>query len=155
MNPILLATDGSPTATRATAFAIELAQSTGWPLHVLCAWAMPVTYFGEIPDERLATLRQRSQENAESVVEEAVAAAEAHGVVADGTVVYGDPVSEICAAARDAQLVVLGAHGWGQVKRLVYGSVSSSVLHEAPCPVLIVRADVESVAEIPTAASTV
>ena len=151
MKPILLATDGSPTATRATMFAIELAESTGWPLHVLCAWAMPVTYFGEIPDEKLAKLRQRSQENAESVVAEAIEAAKSHGVDAEGAVIYGDPVSEICAAARDARLVVLGAHGWGPVKRLVYGSVSSSVLHEAPCPVLVVRADVESVAEIPAA----
>lgn len=149
MKPILLSTDGSPTAARATTFAIELAEATGWPLHVLCAWAMPVTYFGEIPDEKLAKLRRTSQENAANVVQDAVEAAEMRGVEAERTVVYGDPVTEICAAAQDAQLVILGAHGWGPVKRLVYGSVSSSVLHEAPCPVLVVRADVEAVAEIP------
>jgi nucleotide-binding universal stress UspA family protein len=149
MKPILLSTDGSPTAARATTFAIELAEATGWPLHVLCAWVMPVTYFGEIPDEKLAKLRRTSHENAANVVQEAVDAAEARGVEAEGNVVYGDPVTEICAAAQEAQLVILGAHGWGPVKRLVYGSVSSSVLHEAPCPVLVVRADVEAVAEIP------
>jgi nucleotide-binding universal stress UspA family protein len=154
MKPILLATDGSPTATQATTFAIELARATGWPLHALCAWAMPVTYFGEIADEKFAKLRRRSQENAESVVEEAIEAAKSHGVDAEGAVVYGDPVSEICAAAQEAQLVVLGAHGWGPVKRLVYGSVSSSVLQEAPCPVLVVRADVETVAENPATATT-
>jgi nucleotide-binding universal stress UspA family protein len=154
MNPILLATDGSPTATRATTFAIELAKATGWPLQVLCAWALPVTYFGEIPDEKLAKLRRASHENAESVVHDAVEAARECGVDAEGSVAYGDPISEICAAARDAQLVVLGAHGWGPVRRLVYGSVSSSVLQEAPCPVLVIRADVESVAEVPAASAT-
>jgi nucleotide-binding universal stress UspA family protein len=154
MNAILLATDGSPTATQATTFAIELAGATGWPLQVLCAWALPVTYFGEIPDEKLAKLRRTSQENAENVVHDAVEAARECGVEAKGSVAYGDPVSEICAAARNAQLVVLGAHGWGSVRRLVYGSVSSSVLHEAPCPVLVVRADVEAVAEVPAASTT-
>jgi nucleotide-binding universal stress UspA family protein len=154
MNPILLATDGSPTAARATTFAIELARATGWPLQVLCAWAMPVTYFGEIPDEKLAKLRKTSQENAEDIVGEAVAAAREQSVDAEGSVVYGDAVSEICGAARDAQLLVLGAHGWGAIKRLVYGSVSSSVLHESPCPVLVVRAEAESVAEIPKASAT-
>ena len=78
MKPILLATDGSPTAKQATTFAIELARATGWPLHALCAWAMPATYW----------------------------------------------------------------------------SVSSTVLHEAACPVLVVRADVETVAEIPAPATT-
>ena len=39
-------------------------------------------------------------------------------------------------------VMVAGAHGWGPVKRLVSGSVSSSLLHEAPCPVIVVREDV-------------
>jgi nucleotide-binding universal stress UspA family protein len=151
MKSILLGTDGSPTAARATTFAIELAEATGWPLHVLCAWAMPVTFFGEIPDEKLARLKRTSQENAENVLHAAMKAAEMRGVEVEGVVVYGDPVTEICAAAEDAHLVILGAHGWGPVKRLVYGSVSSSVLHEAPCPVLVVRAGIEAAVEIPAA----
>ena len=40
----------------------------------------------------------------------------------------------------DAAMIVVGAHGWGAFKRLVFGSVSLGVLHEAPCPVLVVRA---------------
>jgi nucleotide-binding universal stress UspA family protein len=53
----------------------------------------------------------------------------------------GDAVEEICAAARecDAALLVVGAQGWGPVRRLLFGSVSSGVLHDAPCPVLVVR----------------
>jgi hypothetical protein len=33
----------------------------------------------------------------------------------------------------------MGAHGWGTFQRLVFGSVSTAVLHHAPSPVLIVR----------------
>jgi nucleotide-binding universal stress UspA family protein len=37
--------------------------------------------------------------------------------------------------------LILGSHGWGAVKRAVFGSVSTGVLHHARCPVLVVRTD--------------
>lgn len=40
----------------------------------------------------------------------------------------------------DADLVVLGSHGYGAVKRLFLGSVSLAVATNAPCSVEIVRA---------------
>jgi nucleotide-binding universal stress UspA family protein len=50
---------------------------------------------------------------------------------------------EICSAAaqHQARMIVIGAHGWGAVRRLMHGSVSSAVMHDAPCPVLVVRSD--------------
>jgi hypothetical protein len=35
-------------------------------------------------------------------------------------------------------MVVVGAHGWGSVGRVLHGSVSTAVVHEARCPVLVV-----------------
>ena len=53
----------------------------------------------------------------------------------------GPAAEEIVRTARDAEadLVVLGARGLNPVKRLVLGSVSTKVLHEAPCDVLVVK----------------
>jgi hypothetical protein len=34
---------------------------------------------------------------------------------------------------------VIGAHGWGAIRRLAFGSVSLAVLTNAPCPVLVAR----------------
>lgn len=53
----------------------------------------------------------------------------------------GSPAAEIVAAATEWQagLIAVGTHGRGGLGRLVLGSVSESVLREAPCPVLTIR----------------
>jgi len=38
----------------------------------------------------------------------------------------------------EADLLVVGSHGKGPMKRLFLGSVSEGVLRRAPCPVLVV-----------------
>ncbi|NES12814.1 MULTISPECIES: universal stress protein [Micromonospora] len=49
------------------------------------------------------------------------------------------PAAALVHAARDAQLVVVGARGRGGFTGLLLGSVSQAVLYHAPCPVAIVR----------------
>jgi nucleotide-binding universal stress UspA family protein len=51
----------------------------------------------------------------------------------------GDPVGKLLEAAEmGVDLLVLGSRGFGPVMRLLIGSVSSRVIREAPCPVLVV-----------------
>jgi nucleotide-binding universal stress UspA family protein len=51
----------------------------------------------------------------------------------------GDPVQKLLEAAEmGVDLLVLGSRGFGPVMRLLIGSVSSRVIREAPCPVLVV-----------------
>lgn len=51
----------------------------------------------------------------------------------------GDPVEKLLEAAEmGVDLLVLGSRGFGPVMRLLIGSVSSRVIREAPCPVLVV-----------------
>jgi len=40
---------------------------------------------------------------------------------------------------RDAQAIVVGAHGRGRLEEIFLGSTSRHVLDHAPCPVLVVR----------------
>ncbi len=63
------------------------------------------------------------------------------GIAATGFAPVGDPADEILAAARafDAQLIVIGARSLGTVGRLVLGSVSTKVMHESDCDVLVVK----------------
>jgi hypothetical protein len=43
------------------------------------------------------------------------------------------------AALGVASTIVIGAHGWGAIRRLAFGSVSLALLTNAPCPVLVAR----------------
>jgi nucleotide-binding universal stress UspA family protein len=63
------------------------------------------------------------------------------GIDARGAAPVGDAADEIVRIAKEsgADLVVLGARGLNPLKRLVLGSVSTKVLHEAPSDVLVVK----------------
>jgi nucleotide-binding universal stress UspA family protein len=53
----------------------------------------------------------------------------------------GDPAHLIVDLARDlaVDLVIVGTHGRPRLERFFLGSVASSVVRDAPCPVLVVR----------------
>lgn len=144
VNTILLATDGSISARAATREAIELAKATGWPLHILTVWDLPtMAGYGYAPGSYVPVqeLCEAEEEHAGEVVEKTMKAAADAGVAATSSIRKGYATDEICAAAEElgAALVIMGAHGWGAFKRLVFGSVSTGVLHHASCPVLVVR----------------
>jgi len=56
-------------------------------------------------------------------------------------VLAGDPPQVIMDVARSegADLIVTGRRGLSRARRVMFGSVSSKVLSDAPCPVLIGR----------------
>lgn len=143
MARILLATDGSPSSRRATEEAVALAGATGWPLTIVTVWHLPTTGFGYGYLAPVAELSEAAQEQGRQTLEAAGAAAREAGIEPELRLLDGVPADEICdlAAERGATLVVVGAHGWGPVQRLLFGSVSQAVLHHAPCPVLVVRGE--------------
>lgn len=143
MRPVVLATDGSPSAEAARDEAIELALAMRVPLRVVVAWAMPtVAAFDYAALTVTHELTEAVREHALTVAEETAARARAAGVDVSTELREGDATEQICAVAESssARMIVVGAHGWGAVKRLLLGSVSSRLVHEAPCAVLVVRA---------------
>ena len=142
MAEILVATDGSEGAARALAVAIELAREIRDRIVVVAVWQIPTVDFGfggyiaaEVFDELRA--------NAEETVARAADEARRAGVEAETVVLEGAPAMEICRLARErgSRLIVVGSHGWSAVMRLMMGSVSSGVVHHAPCPVLVVPSE--------------
>jgi nucleotide-binding universal stress UspA family protein len=146
MKPILLGTDGSPSAEKATRLAVELARETGSRLCVVAAWQAPLTNYAYTPMATIPEVEAAERKRAHEAAKAALKLAEAEGVDAESFERNGDAVEMISqtAEACEASLVVVGSHGWGAVRRLVFGSVSTGLLHHAPCPVLVARLDEES-----------
>ena len=143
MKPIMLATDGSPTAEKATGTAIELAKALDTDLVVATVWEIPYTTVGLAPAPVAGDLAQLGEDDARKVAAGAAARAEEAGVETRTVVLRGITVQEICAAAGtfNPRFLVIGSHGWGAVRRALFGSVSTGVLHHAHCPVLVVRGE--------------
>jgi nucleotide-binding universal stress UspA family protein len=142
--PILLATDGSPSAAEAQREALELAQLLDVTLLVVSvahATLPAVGYSGYGYSNVVAELTTSEKHRVEKVIAEVVDTAEAAGVHCLTFTPEGFPVDEICRVARDrdAQLIVVGSHGWGAARRLLSGSISTGLVHAAPCPVLVIR----------------
>ena len=57
-------------------------------------------------------------------------------------IIEGIPKDAIVEEAHSwgADLIVLGSHGYGRVRRVVLGSVAAAVVANAPCSVQVVRA---------------
>lgn len=66
-----------------------------------------------------------------------------HGVESEMKMEYGDPAEQILAEAKAGgyALVVVGSRGLGPVGRLLLGSVSTEIVGNAPCPVLVAAED--------------
>lgn len=86
------------------------------------------------------SLRKEMQAHAGRFVDDVASRLSAVGFRATGTVMLGAPASEVLKEAVKSQvdLIVMSSRRRG-VSRLVLGSVSHTVLHRAPCPVLIFR----------------
>lgn len=58
----------------------------------------------------------------------------------------GDPLQCLLAeiARRDATTAVVGSHGVSRATGIALGAVSTHLLHEAPCPVLIARGSIDA-----------
>jgi nucleotide-binding universal stress UspA family protein len=152
MKPIMLATDGSPSAEAATREAIDLAQHLGVPLLAVSVEHNSVPAYGYYGyGEVVAELRKAEHERVEKVLETVHAQAAEAGVECETIPFEGLPARGICelAAKHDVRLVIIGAHGWGRIGRLIHGSVSTYVLHHAPTPVLVVHGDDDYVVEEP------
>lgn len=151
MKPILLATDGSPCAEGATREAIELARAFDAPLLVASVVHVSLPAYGSYYGygEIVADLQRAELERVNAVLDTIRARVESAGVRCETVALDGVAAAEICRLAleREARLVVVGAHGWGRVGRIVHGSVSTAVLHDAPCPVLVVQGADELVKE--------
>jgi nucleotide-binding universal stress UspA family protein len=136
---ILLATDGSAAAERATDLAASLAGRYGAQVVVVHAVAAPADTLGE-PNYSRAVGEALGK--ARALVDGVARRLHELGVTeVDTDVIEGAPAEVLLAliAGRAPDMLVIGARGMSPWKGLVLGSVSLAVTQRAPCPVLVVK----------------
>jgi nucleotide-binding universal stress UspA family protein len=137
MKRILVGLDGSPRAAGVLTTATAIARAQGAKVTLVRAVGLPPEVpedFWKTTDEPLLAVLQR---HAREQLEAAALPAELAG---ERLVVVGVPWQAICDTARriDADLVVIGSHGYAGFDRLL-GTTAAKVVNHATCSVLVVR----------------
>lgn len=140
---IVLASDGSETASQAAKKAIELAKIHGAKLTAaFVVDPYPFIGVGEDSGAGLQAYTAAAQANTTRAVAAFEAFAKEAGVQANARVVESSQVAKGILMVADevgADLVVVGSHGKSGIQKLVLGSVSSKVVASCEVPVLVVR----------------
>ena len=144
---MLVAVDGSDNAARAAKVAVALAKKFGAEL-IVCHVIPTPTYSsaqagGVGIGNELRDFFETARREANGIVDKVVKLAKADGVEAV-SVIRENVFSVVegivkLAEDRSVDLVVIGTRGLGGFRRLLMGSVSSGVINQAHCSVLLVR----------------
>src|SRR5262245_8568341 len=145
---ILIGTDGSEDALAAARRGLDLFASDA-AVHVVCVAEPPAVvnagmesgFAGGIATPEAVDLAWvGAVGDATAALERTASALGGATVEPEGERGGPGPVLVERAEALSADVVVVGSRGRGAIRRLLLGSVSSYVVHNAPCPVLVVRA---------------
>jgi nucleotide-binding universal stress UspA family protein len=132
---ILLATDGSEDARRATEAAADLAGKSGAELHVVHVWH-------DVPGFAHAFVKRELRRQGQEILDEQVQKIEASGgTVTQAHLRGGRTSDEVIELSEElgVGLLVVGTRGLGTVRRILIGSHSEEIVHHARVPVLVVR----------------
>lgn len=132
--PVVVGVDGSEFGTHALRYAIAEAALRGTTVRAVSAYGVLHPAFGTDP-EMVARMRAEVDADATDTITSALDDA---SVDVEKVAVEGPAAEAILDHARDAQLVVVGTHGKGLVRRILLGSVSRQVLNDADLPVAVV-----------------
>ncbi|HEV2225258.1 MAG TPA: universal stress protein [Nitrososphaerales archaeon] len=138
---ILVCYDGSDNALRALQKGIVVAKESGGELTVIVA-ADTRSFAARNLGRYFRDMRKYIIDYCEEQLSKAVETAENGGVSSvRGSVEEGHPVDMILAKAFDvdAELIVVGRRGLRGIQRHLLGSVSSSVVGQSTCDVLVVK----------------
>jgi nucleotide-binding universal stress UspA family protein len=139
---IVVAADGSPASDAAICWAARDAAMRSIPLTIVHAVVTPMATWPPVPypDSLLVGLEDEGRK----IVAHAVKIAdESMPVDAKAAVttklIYSTPALALVKMSDEAELIVVGSSGHGMLARGLLGSVSSSVVHHANCPVAVIR----------------
>ncbi len=140
---ILVGVDTEPTAEMALRRAIDVARSCDAELHVAHSVYVPPGWWGAAPavSVDVVSLQEATAEALWGTVEQVLS--EHPELVVHRHKLEGFPPDALLDAAEeiDADLIVLGTHGRGEVSSFLLGSTGHRILAHASADVLVVKHD--------------
>lgn len=138
MDGILVGVDGSEAAGQALRWAVEEARCHDAGLTVVLVAEPAYLYGSELPYGMQGTdLHDAAAKELETIVNGA--AAGVGDVAMARRVEIGDPRRVLRELSAEADLLVVGSRGHGELAGLVLGSVGQYLVTHARCPVTVVR----------------
>ena len=139
---IVVAADGSPASAAAVCWAARDAALRSIPLTVVHAVVTPMATWPPVPypDSLLIGLEDEGRKiiaHAAKIVHDAMPT-DAKSTITS-KLVYSTPALALVKMSTEAELIVVGSSGRGLLARGLLGSVSSSVVRHAECPVAVIR----------------
>jgi nucleotide-binding universal stress UspA family protein len=137
--PLICGFDDSENARRAVRVAADLARRL--EAHLILLHVSEVTTPPPGPAFAYAKLQEQALATGERLLQKLCEEERLEN--AERQVALGTPASVLvdAAAAKGADLLVVGTRGRGALTAAVLGSVSSDVASKAPCPVVVVPSD--------------
>ena len=137
---IIFASDGSDNAHRAGLAAVELVKD-------ISLKSITVIHIATSPPAQSRMIKADFdahtllEEDAKEIMKQTFKEINNAGISVDVKVAFGDPADEIVKIIEKegADLLVIGSRGLGSITGVLIGSVSQKIVHEAPCPVMIVK----------------
>jgi nucleotide-binding universal stress UspA family protein len=133
---IVVGIDGSEPAERALHWAVSEATLRDAPLHLVTAWMFPMA-LGYSFTATVPQIHDAAREACERAAEQVRQRAPQLRVSTETA--QQEPGPALVAAAKDAELLVVGSRGVGGFEGLVMGSVSQYCARHAKCTVVVVR----------------
>lgn len=141
MKNILVATDFSPKAQKATQVGIELAKQFKSQIHFLHVFHTPVNW-SKLPKEHEARFPEVKAEmnKAKQLLSEAENNAKNEGLEAGSFLSFDHENMNVLQhiASHKHDMVVIGAHSRLTVSDVLFGSVAVDIIEKSPVPVLLV-----------------
>ncbi|MFQ6075693.1 MAG: universal stress protein [Candidatus Bathyarchaeia archaeon] len=137
---ILVPVDGSENSKRALGYAIDLARRYSAKLTIIHVVPL-ATAIVTGPEVLAVDVSRQLEESGKNILSSAIEVVKNAGLEACSRMVQGRPGNEIVEVAKEEgiDLIVIGRRGLGAVARFFLGSVTDHVVHNAPCPVMIVK----------------
>jgi nucleotide-binding universal stress UspA family protein len=133
----------TPEGHKAVRVAADLAARAGLPLTVYSVVFLHTNWLRPEAVQPVASVVPEQVRKAARDALDRVVADLPAGVRANGELLFGEVVDELSMAADgDVDLLVCGSRGYGPVRRVLLGTVSSALVRQASVPTLVVpRAD--------------